>query len=128
MIPRTLLVAGFAALCLGSGAALAHDKADQLGKVTFPTSCSPKVQALFETGVAMLHSYWFGEARKTFDAVLKDDPELRDRVLGHRARLPRQLARGAAAPRRTRRPRWRRWRKGAASARRPSASATGSKR
>ncbi len=74
MIPRTLLVAGYTALCLGSGAALAHDKADQLGKVTFATSCSPKVQALFETGVAMLHSYWFGEARKTFDAVLKDDP------------------------------------------------------
>jgi tetratricopeptide (TPR) repeat protein len=42
--------------------------------VTFPTSCSPKVQATFETGVAMLHSYWFGEARKTFDTVLKDDP------------------------------------------------------
>ena len=71
---RKLAVAGFATLSLGAGPAFAHDKADQLGKVTFPTSCSPKVQALFETGVAMLHSYWFGEARKTFDAVLKDDP------------------------------------------------------
>jgi tetratricopeptide (TPR) repeat protein len=52
----------------------AHDKADQLGKVSFPTSCNAKVQSLFETGVAMLHSYWFGEARKTFNAVLKEDP------------------------------------------------------
>jgi hypothetical protein len=32
---------------------------EQLGKVTFPTSCDPKVQAQFERGVAMLHSYWF---------------------------------------------------------------------
>src|SRR4030095_6246436 len=70
---RKLVVAASATLSLVSGLALAHEKADQLGKVTFPTSCDPKVQALFETGVAMLHSYWFGEARKTFDAVLKED-------------------------------------------------------
>ncbi len=47
---------------------------DIVGKVTFPTSCDPKVQALFERGVATLHSYWFPEATKTFDAVLKEDP------------------------------------------------------
>jgi hypothetical protein len=74
MNTRTLLVAVSTALTLYSGSTLAHEKADQLGKVTFPTSCAPKVQKLFETGVAMLHSYWFGEAKKTFDAVLKDDP------------------------------------------------------
>jgi hypothetical protein len=45
-----------------------------VGKVTFPTSCDPKVQATFERGVAMLHSYWFPEATKTFNQVLKDDP------------------------------------------------------
>jgi predicted Zn-dependent protease len=45
-----------------------------VGQVTFPTSCDPKVQVLFERGVAQLHSYWFPEAMKTFDAVLKDDP------------------------------------------------------
>ena len=60
-----------AALLLLPTAALAHDSAGQLGKVTFPTSCAPKVQKNFETGVAMLHSYWFGEARKVFDQVLK---------------------------------------------------------
>ena len=48
--------------------------AEQLGKVSFPTSCEPKVQAEFERGVAMLHSYWFGPARKTFEAVLQQDP------------------------------------------------------
>jgi tetratricopeptide (TPR) repeat protein len=52
--------------------ALAQEK---LGKVTFPTSCDAKVQAQFERGVAMLHSYWFTEARKVFDAVIAQDPK-----------------------------------------------------
>ena len=47
---------------------------EQLGKVTFPTSCDPKVQTQFERGVAMLHSYWFTEAGKVFDDVAKQDP------------------------------------------------------
>jgi tetratricopeptide (TPR) repeat protein len=47
---------------------------EKLGKVTFPTSCDPKVQAQFERGVAMLHSYWFIQARKTFESVLQQDP------------------------------------------------------
>ena len=45
-----------------------------LGKLSFPTSCDPKVQAEFERGVAMLHSYWFTIARRTFEGVLRDDP------------------------------------------------------
>ena len=47
---------------------------EKLGKVTFPTSCDAKVQAQFERGVAMLHSYWFVQARKIFEAVLQQDP------------------------------------------------------
>src|SRR5262245_9925891 len=47
---------------------------EQLGKVTFPTSCDPKVQAQFERGVAMVHSYWLTEGGKVFDAVAKQDP------------------------------------------------------
>lgn len=46
----------------------------ELGHVSFPTSCSPAVQADFETGVAMLHSYWFNYAGKQFRAVLEKDP------------------------------------------------------
>ncbi|PYM17665.1 MAG: hypothetical protein DMD78_29495, partial [Candidatus Rokuibacteriota bacterium] len=46
---------------------------DKLGKVSFPTSCDAKVQARFERGVALLHSYWFSEARKVFEAVLQQD-------------------------------------------------------
>jgi tetratricopeptide (TPR) repeat protein len=47
---------------------------EKLGKVSFPTSCDPKVQAQFERGVAMLHSYWFIQAGKTFESVLQQDP------------------------------------------------------
>ena len=47
---------------------------DKLGKVIFPTSCHPKVQAEFDRGVAMLHSYWFLIARRTFEGILRQDP------------------------------------------------------
>jgi tetratricopeptide (TPR) repeat protein len=55
-------------------AAIPTNAAEKLGTVHFPTSCDPKVQAQFERGVAMLHSYWFTEAGKVFDTVLKQDP------------------------------------------------------
>jgi tetratricopeptide (TPR) repeat protein len=51
-----------------------HQQHDQLGIVTFPTSCQPRVQAEFERGVAMLHSYWFNYAGKTFRGILEQDP------------------------------------------------------
>lgn len=60
-------------LLLSPVIARAHDD-DKLGKVAFPTSCDAKVQAEFENGVAMLHSYWFGYAGKTFRSVLEKDP------------------------------------------------------
>ncbi len=58
--------------------ASAHDSDSQsgvLGKVTFPTSCDPKVQPKFERGVAMLHSFWYSAAEQTFREVLKEDPQ-----------------------------------------------------
>ena len=57
----------------GFTASYAHEE-DDLGVVRFPTSCSPQVQADFERGVAMLHSYWFNYAGKTFKSVLEKDP------------------------------------------------------
>src|SRR5690349_7900348 len=47
---------------------------ERLGKVNFPTSCSPAVQAQFERAVALQHSFWFGEAIKGFNAVAAADP------------------------------------------------------
>ncbi len=55
-----------------------HDATHEaLGRVSFPTSCDPKVQAEFERGVAMLHSYWFGTAGRTFKAILARIPAAR---------------------------------------------------
>src|SRR6516162_9542650 len=72
MKPRYLiLVAGITA-ALSCGAFAQQD--EKLGKLSFPTSCDRKVQAEFERGVAMIHSYWFIYARRTFEGVLQQDP------------------------------------------------------
>ncbi len=63
-----------AVLCAVAIPVSALAQADKVGKVTFPTSCDPAVQAPFERGVAMLHSYWFTEARRVFEAVVQQDP------------------------------------------------------
>jgi tetratricopeptide (TPR) repeat protein len=47
----------------------------QFGKVNFPTSCSAAVQPQFERAVAMLHSFFFPEHIKAFQAVIKADPQ-----------------------------------------------------
>ena len=47
----------------------------QLGTVHFPSSCAPAMQKPVERGVAMLHSFWYEEAEKTFVQVEKDDPQ-----------------------------------------------------
>jgi tetratricopeptide (TPR) repeat protein len=66
-----MLLAGITAALSGYAFAQQDEK---LGKLSFPTSCDPKVQAEFERGVAMIHSYWFLIARRTFEGVLRDDP------------------------------------------------------
>src|SRR5713226_5791422 len=45
----------------------------ELGKVDFPTSCAPAVQKSFERGVALLHSFWYEEAKSQFEDVLRQD-------------------------------------------------------
>ncbi len=60
------------------GTAQAHDGDAQtgtLGKVSFPSSCDPKVQAAFERAVAMLHSFWYSAGETAFRDVLKADPQ-----------------------------------------------------
>jgi tetratricopeptide (TPR) repeat protein len=69
---RVTLAIGLVAAAL-SGSAFGQQD-EKLGKLDFPTSCDPKVQAEFERGVAMIHSYWFTIARRTFEGVLRQDP------------------------------------------------------
>jgi tetratricopeptide (TPR) repeat protein len=69
---RISFAAGLITAALTSGAIAQQD--EKLGKVVFPTSCDPNVQAEFDRGVAMLHSYWFLKARRTFEGILQQDP------------------------------------------------------
>jgi tetratricopeptide (TPR) repeat protein len=46
---------------------------DKLGKVNFPTSCTPAAQAHFTRGVAMLHSFWLDTAVKEFTEAAQVD-------------------------------------------------------
>src|SRR5947209_4320779 len=46
-----------------------------VGKVTFPITCAPDVQSDFARGVALLHSFFYEEARRVFTAVAERDPK-----------------------------------------------------
>src|SRR5687768_11235853 len=64
-------------LLASSLAARAHEgdaPGGKLGKVAFATSCAAAVQPTFERGVAMLHSFWYSLAEKTFADILAQDP------------------------------------------------------
>src|SRR5881394_3239846 len=45
------------------------------GKVDFPISCTPAVQSEFARGVALLHSFFYEEARRIFTSVAEQDPK-----------------------------------------------------
>src|SRR5689334_20475866 len=45
------------------------------GKVEFPVSCTPNVQSEFSRGVALLHSFFYEEARRVFTSVAERDPK-----------------------------------------------------
>ncbi len=47
--------------------------AETLGKVHFPVSCNPTAQKEFDQAIAMLHSFWYQMAEKTFTAVTQAD-------------------------------------------------------
>lgn len=53
---------------------------EKLGKVTFHVSCTSRAQKLFNQAVAMLHSFWYEEAEKTFRRVTTTDTEC---AMGH---------------------------------------------
>jgi tetratricopeptide (TPR) repeat protein len=45
------------------------------GKVDFAISCEPSVQSEFSRGVALLHSFFYEEARRVFTSVAERDPK-----------------------------------------------------
>ena len=49
-------------------------EAEKLGRVDFAVSCSPAAQERFGRAVALLHSFWYGQAEKAFAEVTRIDP------------------------------------------------------
>jgi tetratricopeptide (TPR) repeat protein len=47
---------------------------EKIGRVSFPITCDQSVQKEFERGLALLHSFWYEEAQKSFREVLDQDP------------------------------------------------------
>ncbi len=76
----SLCIIGIASVSLGQqhhhhgGEGVPDEALAKLGTVHFPISCNPSVQAPFERGIAMLHSFWYEEARNQFASVAHSDP------------------------------------------------------
>jgi tetratricopeptide (TPR) repeat protein len=77
---RLVFLAGVASSFLASNhvkSATAPEPGDLrgVGKVTFPITCAPDVQSDFARGVALLHSFFYEEARRVFTSVAERDPK-----------------------------------------------------
>ena len=78
---RKLLATLVLGAVLCAPAVTAADKARQLGDlgqvgdVKFATSCDPALQKEFDRGLALLHSFFYDEARRVFTAIAEKDPE-----------------------------------------------------
>ena len=71
----SLLATGALAASAPSSKARAVGDLGKVGTVRFPTSCDPAVQPEFERGLALLHSFFYPEARRVFEGIVKKDPE-----------------------------------------------------
>ena len=65
----------FAALNIKSATAPEPGDLRGVGKVTFPITCTPDVQSDFARAVALLHSFFYEEARRVFTSVAERDPK-----------------------------------------------------
>jgi len=78
----TRLLVALAALPIAAHAA-GHDSmrpveatsGERLGEVSFSVSCSPSARAPFSRGVALLHDFWYEEAQRQFEQIVKTDPD-----------------------------------------------------
>jgi tetratricopeptide (TPR) repeat protein len=68
------LIGGAPAMAQGHQHGATSHNGEQLGTVSFATSCSPAVKVDFERGVALLHSFWYEESEKQFQEIAKKDP------------------------------------------------------
>ena len=67
-------VFGLLALPVRSQEIHSHPPPEKLGRVSFPTSCSPSVARDFERSVALLHSFAYAASEQSFRKVAAADP------------------------------------------------------
>jgi tetratricopeptide (TPR) repeat protein len=77
----TIFLSAILAILFASLGANAHEdeqaasgSPERLGQVNFPVSCSAAAQEEFNRGVAILHSFYYPEAVKSFTNVTRIDP------------------------------------------------------
>jgi tetratricopeptide (TPR) repeat protein len=73
VLAATLAVAPAGALAQGEHDHV-HPVPEKLGSVHFATSCNPEAQASFLRGLALLHSFAYAEAGRTFAKAAEADP------------------------------------------------------
>jgi hypothetical protein len=109
MRPTSRLALSFICAALAP-IAFAHDEPakeyGRLGTVKFENSCAPEVQAKLTRAVAMLHSFWYVAAEKTFTEVISEDPSCGVATWGLASILMSNPSAGADPRRRRRRRRW----------------------
>src|SRR5215475_2393394 len=72
---RCALVIGVCYAMAASHADAQSNARQHFGKVHFPIACSDGVQEQFDLALAMLHTFSFPDAAKTFTAVAQKDPD-----------------------------------------------------
>jgi len=76
--PAVLIVAlSLCSTCVGACFAANVDDQTNLGvgHVHMTTSCSSALSATFDTGLALLHNFWYPRALSTFDEIIRADPQ-----------------------------------------------------
>src|ERR1044071_1821237 len=77
--PRTFvlvaILTGLAVLNLKSATSPEPGDLRGVEKITFPISCASDVQSDFARGVALLHSFFYEEARRVFTSIAERDPK-----------------------------------------------------
>ena len=69
-----VMIGGLIAPCAETSVAPEPGDLRAAGTVDFPVSCAPAVRAEFIRGIALLHSFFYEEARRIFTAVAEKDP------------------------------------------------------
>ena len=85
----TVLIGGLTALDAETSVAPEPGDLRAAGTVDFKVSCAPEARSEFIRGVALLHSFFYEEARRIFTAVAAKDPNCAMAYAGHEEPMAR---------------------------------------